>query len=95
MADRYGNPDPVGDIFRSIYGSVEVEGWFNQAQFFASGLPIVGDVLRSYDNYRYYDDYMKNRGLSWSDVKYPSRISSQSYGSMINFVSKNIDKLYR
>lgn len=94
MSDRYGNPDPIGDIFRDLYGEDSVSGWFNQAQYFASGLPIVGDLLRSVDDYRYMDDYLGNRDIPWSNVKYPSRASHQSYGSSLNFVSKNISSLY-
>lgn len=94
MSDRYGNPDPLGDILRDLYGSDTVSGWFNQAQYFATGLPIIGDILHSADNYRYISDYLDNRGMSWSDVKYPSRIPGQSYGSVLSFVSSNIERLY-
>lgn len=94
MSDRYGNPDPIGDIFRDLYGDDTVKGWFNEAQYLASGLPVIGKVLQSFDNYRYMDDYLGNRGIPWSRVQYPSRYSGQSYGSMVNFVSKNVERLY-
>lgn len=38
-----------------------------------AGLPIIGDIYRSYDNMRYMEDYINNRGLSWDDIKYPTR----------------------
>ncbi len=95
MSDRYGNPDPIGDIIRDLYGEDAVAGWFNQANYFASGLPVVGGLFTTYDNYRYYDDYLKNRGINWSDVKYPARMSVGGYGSALSFVSSNIERLYK
>lgn len=95
MSDKYGNPDPIGDIFRDLYGEDTVKGWFNQGQYLASGIPVLGDILRSFDDYRYMDDYRGNRGIPWSDVKYPSRVSHQSYGSSLSFVSSNIENLYK
>ena len=60
-----------------------------------AGLPIIGDIYRSYDNMRYMQDYIDNRGLSWSDIKYPTRTQGmQSFGSTVNFMSKNILSLY-
>lgn len=95
MSDRYGNPDPIGDVFRNLYGQDAVKGAFNQANYFASGLPFVGGLFTTFDNYRYYNDYLNNRGLSWSDVRYPARLNAGGYGSSVSFVSKNIAKLYR
>lgn len=69
-------------------------GMANQVRSILSGVPILGDIQRSIDNYNYYNDYMRNRGLSWADVRYPSRIPSLSFGSTLNFVSKNIEELY-
>lgn len=66
----------------------------NQFLYAVSGIPIVGDIAKSYDNWRYINDYMGNRGVSWADVKYPSRLGS-SYSCVPAFVSSNIEKLYR
>lgn len=64
---------------------------------FARGLPVLGAWLRANDNREYYADYLRNRGMSWNDIKYHK--ASLGYGgasvSTMNFVSKNIDKLYR
>lgn len=94
MSDKYGNPDPIGDIFRSLYGDDAVKSAFNKANYFASGLPLVGGLFSTVDNYRYYSDYMKNTGLTWADVKYPARMSVGGYGSALNYVSSNIKRLY-
>ncbi len=60
-----------------------------------AGLPIIGDIYRSYDNMRYMEDYLNNRGLSWDDIKYPTRTQGmQGFGSTLNFTSKNIYRLY-
>lgn len=60
-----------------------------------AGLPIIGDIYRSYDNMRYMEDYIRNRGLSWDDIKYPTRTQGmQGIGSTLNYLSKNIYRLY-
>lgn len=60
-----------------------------------AGLPIIGDIYRSYDNMRYMEDYINNRGLSWDDIKYPTRTQGmQGFGSALNYLSKNIYRLY-
>ena len=44
---------------------------------------------------RYMEDYIENRGLSWSDIKYPTRTQGmQGVGSVLNYVSRNIERLY-
>lgn len=63
--------------------------------YLLSGAPVVGGMVTTYYNTKYYDDYLKNRGMSWSDVLYPGRLNAGGYGSAVSFVSKNIEKLYR
>lgn len=61
-----------------------------------SGIPIVGDILRAQDRVRYMDDYLDNRGLSYSDILYPSMtVGYQGVSGLANFVSSNIERLYR
>lgn len=90
--------DQTAKALRSIYGTENPEVasyWRNWAGYVGSSLPVIGGFLRSRDNWNYINDYMRNRGLSWSDVKYPSRVdgaSTSGYG--LNFVSSNIEKLY-
>lgn len=48
----------------------------------------------------YWNDYLRHTGMSWNDVKYPSfmrgyGMSGTYYRSTLNFVSKNVDRLYR
>lgn len=63
-------------------------------------LPVVGNIYRAWDSIAYMDDYMKNTGLSYSDILYPTRtaasgaIGSASSG-IVNFVSSNVERLYR
>lgn len=93
----YGGSTP--DALRKVFGTSDAEVsayWTNWAKYIGSSLPFIGGVIRSQDNWNYINDYMENRGLSWADVKYPSRVvgaSSAGYG--LNFVSSNIEKLYR
>lgn len=66
-----------------------------------SEVPVVGDILKADAQAQYMDDYMENKGLSWEDVQYPALLN---YGnsslvnvmrSGTNFVSKNIEELYK
>lgn len=69
-----------------------------RAQALLAGFPVIGGFLRSRDNWNYMLDYMTNRGLSWSDIKYPTRTAAGidgSFGGLLNFVSHNIGRLYR
>lgn len=90
-------------MIERLYDSMPLDYWHsvnlspgmqNQIRSVMSGLPVLGDIQRSIDNWNYYNDYMRNRGLDWSDVKYPSRMSTISLGSTLSFVSKNIEHLY-
>lgn len=87
------------EALSAIYGTSDPEVsayWRNWAGYIGSSLPFIGDIVRSRDNWNFINDYMSNRGLSWSDVKYPSRVvgaSTSGYG--LNFVSSNVEKLYK
>lgn len=93
---KYGS---IPDAMRAIWGNSDPETkayWDNWASYIASGLPVIGPIVHSRDNWRYINDYMRNRGLTWSDVEYPSRVvgaSTAGYG--LNFVSSNIEELYK
>lgn len=41
----------------------------------ASGVPFLGDFMRASDQTRWMNDYLKNTGLTWADVKYPALAS--------------------
>lgn len=66
-----------------------------------SDIPIVGDLWKYMDRQKQIQDYMDNTGLSWEDVKYPALMNSGGTYIMnmsrpaTNFVSKNIEKLYK
>lgn len=67
-----------------------------EIEFLLSGTPVFGDLLGLRDNYQWMSDYLKNRGMTWSDMKYPGRESAgRGAWSGVHFVSKNIEKLYR
>lgn len=65
-----------------------------------SSVPIIGDYFRMSDQMNMTEDYMKNRGLAWDDVKYPALLNNGQNSmtnilrSGTNFVSKNIERLY-
>lgn len=104
--DRARNrTDPTATTFS---GSADylLEVPTNEAQFraqaFLYGLDPTG-IYRGYIDQRdlanYWDDYLRNTGQSWSDIRYPSFMrgygASGSYSrSVVNF-SKNLSRLYR
>lgn len=73
---------------------------YKQLAFFMSSLPFVGDIGYMADSFRSFNDYMKNTGMTWDDVMYPwiagrrFGVSHSAYGA-VNFVSRNLSKLYR
>lgn len=61
-----------------------------------SGVPIIGDIKRSVDQMHYMDDYMRNTGMSYSDIKYPSlTMGGSAFSGTFAYVSKNIGRLYK
>lgn len=86
-----------------IYGGADRSDWteenwrtWYQIGAFASSIPVVGDFIKYQDNMRYMDDYLSNRGLSYRDIRYPTRTVAGQYGNgTLNFISKNISRLYR
>lgn len=73
-----------------------MQGLVNEGVYWASSVPVIGSVFRAIDNHRYITDYMRNTGLSWSDVRYPTRlIGAGSASGAVSFVSSNIKNLYR
>lgn len=71
-----------------------------QVKNFMSGIPVIGSYFTMSDQTKYMQDYLDNRGLSWTDIKYPTLTGNTSgYSSlgrsMTNFVSSNIKNLYK
>lgn len=76
----------------------------DEAEFFrksvVAGIPGVGNWYKVQDQLRYAQDYMDNRNLSFSGIKYPyinslSAPISAGVGAGYNFVSSNVTRLYR
>jgi len=86
-----------------IYGGADRDDWTDrtwrrdyQIRAFASSIPVFGDFIKYQDNMRYMDDYLSNRGLSYRDIRYPTRTVAGQFGKgTLNFVSSNIKRLYR
>lgn len=77
-----------------IYGKLDARSQYAWDTFLR-GLPGIGSVYQTKDNLAYMDDYLRNRGLDYSSIKYPSRTAGfQSLGSTLNYVSSNVNKLY-
>lgn len=74
------------------------ESYFWQA-FLGGLIPPLGAYYSARDSVHYMDDYMSARGLSYSDIRYPSMTTGyqgvSSLGGSLNFVSDNIMRLYK
>lgn len=66
-------------------------------------VPELGSVWRAMDSVKSMDDYLKNRGMSYSDIKYPALTpafnsvagaTTMIRNEAVQFVSRNISKLY-
>ncbi|AIY31257.1 hypothetical protein [Camel associated drosmacovirus 2] len=71
-----------------------------QIEYALSGFPVIGDVIDARDGYNYMSDYLRNTGLTWGDLRYPSRVTGaggfgRAVTSGYRFVSKNLADLYR
>lgn len=54
----------------------------NQIRFWFGDLGIFGiKPFKMYDSMNYMNDYLKNRNLTWNDVKYPSMIGGSGGSS--------------
>lgn len=55
----------------------------------------VGAYYEARDSMKWMDDYVSNRGLSYSDIKYPALTRGyRAIGAGVSFVSSNIKRLY-
>lgn len=66
----------------------------NKAKYLMGDFSLFGvPVFQLGDRYRYMDDYLRNRNMDWSDMKYPS--IAFNHGNLRFNVSKNVSKLYK
>nr|WCR62153.1 MAG: hypothetical protein [Smacoviridae sp.] len=101
--DPYAQSDPTLDwIMQFIQDGPPSPSWsaspdqIKQFEYMFSHLPGYGDWVRARDNFNWMSDYLKNTGLDWSDMLYPSRNSGSGSGSdILNFTSSNIEKFYK
>lgn len=71
----YSNNRPRPNVtFPRVPSSRLSQGDSNRIKYHASGVPILGDFIRASDSQYALEDYMRFTGLSWADVKYPSRV---------------------
>jgi len=67
-----------------------------ELEYMTAQVPVLGDLMGARDKYDYITDYMRNSGLSWSDMEYPTqtRGAGLGLGGAYHFVSDNIRSLY-
>lgn len=95
--NRSGNYDQLADYLGHQFGSP-------YARYQYSQLPFVGDWMRASDQQKFYNDYLRSRGMTWADVKYPALLGGTSVGGAVTgsantamgmMVSRNLLRLYR
>lgn len=66
-------------------------------RYATADVPILGDFNRAIDNWNWANDYMKNRNISWDDVKYPTKINGSGSGFYSAFqpTVQSVERLYR
>lgn len=91
---NFRKPDPLG-YFQPYWDDMDPRTKY-MLRTFASNTIVLGSILQTYDNMKFMDDYVENRGLSYDDILYPSHTQgAQSLASTVNFVSRNIYGLYK
>lgn len=82
---------------RDLYGSSSVsDNDWNAIRYLLGDVGAFGFYpFKMYDEFNYMNDYLKNRGLSWSDMKYPSLAPKSSAGFHWNVSTKALKRLYR
>lgn len=70
-----------------------------RAQSLVSDIPIIGDALQLQQRHEQISDYLDNKDMDWSDVKYPALLGGTGVGRLAknakNFVSNNVENLYK
>lgn len=71
------------------------QGLRNRFKYVSADTPI-GYLEKMYENYQAMNDYLDNRGISWSDVKYPALMkgAGQTGYQMWQSDYKALDRLY-
>jgi len=97
-AYRSSNPNGNKSV-PQLYDSLDARSKYGTEAFLSGVVPFYGAYKHATDSMRYMDDYIRNRGLSWDNIKYPTMTvgwqGMQRLGSATVELSKNILKLYR
>lgn len=100
LSDRWDSPHD--DPWDAILDVMDIdEANRKKVISMASGLPVIGDLLKASDQYNYTQDYLDNRGMSWEQLKYPALVNVGGGGfvsglrSGSQYVSRNIERLYK
>lgn len=84
-----------GRKMRSVDEALGSSG--NQLRYMFGDIGIFGfKPFEIYDQIQYMNDYMKNRGLTWNDMKYPTLAKhAGGSGNGLSYNWKAIKRLYK
>lgn len=91
--------DVLGDAFNKALSLVGIDDEERgRLKYQMASLPYVRDLMAYSDNMSWMDDYTKNTGIGYGDIKYPTRVGDSGLGAIVrdgyNYVSKNVHRLY-
>lgn len=73
--------------------------WDPEIRYHLKGTPIFGDWIEAVEGLDFAKRYMDTYGLTWDDIRYVTKLPGTGYGrpavSTLNYVSRNIARLYR
>lgn len=81
---------------RDLYGSSSVsDNEWNAVRYMLSDVGAFGIYpLKMYDEFQWMNDYLKNRGMKWSDMKYPAIAPKSGAGVKWSLSKKAVKRLY-
>lgn len=83
-------------MLRGLYNNMD-----SKSKYFIDdvglNMPVLGAWLKAQNNIDYAEDYLRNTGMDWSDIKYHKLDLGlgSAVGGTVNFVSSNVASLYK
>lgn len=71
----------------------------NRLLYHVANIPYIGDMARAFDSDAYMSDYLRNRGLDWSSLAYPTMNKGAGAGgnvatSLWHNTERTLNRLY-
>lgn len=87
-------PYPSFDNLGYIYDRPQTREQYYTQSFLSGASRIMAGLYSARDNTAYMDDYLRNRGMTYADIKYPVRTAGFGAYSGLGSVSSSVLGLY-